>query len=103
MSLKIGYIASVIYQNLSDLIVKPGRSGQEPAGSWPGPGSGSEGRDNGFYESNPLALQAWAYHLQGDLNKASQHFREVEALEKEINSSIRYLYSLIEAFGMLTT
>jgi ATP/maltotriose-dependent transcriptional regulator MalT len=29
---------------------------------------------NKNYEWSSLAYQAWAYHLQGDLEKASQHF-----------------------------
>jgi tetratricopeptide (TPR) repeat protein len=46
------------------------------------------------FEFTSLADQAWAYHLQGDLDKASQHFRDAEALKKEIDPSESYLYSL---------
>jgi tetratricopeptide (TPR) repeat protein len=46
------------------------------------------------YERNSLAFQAWAYHLQGDLDKASQHFRDAEALEKELDSLRSHLFSL---------
>ncbi len=45
-------------------------------------------------ERGSLACQAWAYHLQGDLDKASQHFRDAEALEKERDPSLSYLCSL---------
>jgi tetratricopeptide (TPR) repeat protein len=49
---------------------------------------------NKNYEWSSLAYQAWAYHLQGDLEKASQHFRDAEALERENDSSKSYLYSI---------
>ena len=41
-----------------------------------------------------LAPQAWAYHLQGNLKKASRNFRDAEALEKENDSSISHLSGL---------
>jgi tetratricopeptide (TPR) repeat protein len=44
------------------------------------------------FEIHSLARQAWAYHLLGDLAKASQHFRDAECLEKEINPSLSHLY-----------
>jgi len=46
------------------------------------------------HEFCSLAYQAWACHLKGDLDKASQHFRDAEALAKEYDPSESYLYSL---------
>ena len=85
--------ASVGYQNLSDLYCYRG----DLARSLQAAGQALDlarraGRKD--YECNSLAYQAWAYHLQGDLDKASQHFRDAEALEKERDPSVSYLYSL---------
>ena len=47
------------------------------------------------YECSSLAYQAWAYHLQGDLETAGQKFKEAEALQKRKDASKLYLYSLV--------
>jgi tetratricopeptide (TPR) repeat protein len=49
---------------------------------------------NTDYESRSLAYQAWAYFLQGDLEKASQAFLEAEALQQDQYASNMYLYSI---------
>ena len=49
---------------------------------------------NANYECASMAHHAWACHLQGDLEKASQEFLEAEALQKKLGSSELYLYSL---------
>jgi tetratricopeptide (TPR) repeat protein len=41
-----------------------------------------------------LACQAWAAHLRGDLAAAGAAFRGAEALGREIEPDVRYLYSL---------
>ena len=85
--------ASMGYQNLSNLYCYRGdlarslqAAGQALDLAWR---AGSKD-----YDSSSRAYQAWAYHLQGDLDKASQHFRDAEALVKESNPSLSYLYSL---------
>jgi len=40
-----------------------------------------------------LAYQAWAAHLRGDLETAGMAFQQAEALEREIDPDVRYLYS----------
>jgi tetratricopeptide (TPR) repeat protein len=45
-------------------------------------------------ERNSLAWQAWAAHLQGDLEVAGAAFVQAETLEREIDSTVRYLYSM---------
>jgi hypothetical protein len=45
-------------------------------------------------EMMSLAYRAWAEHLAGDRGAAEASFRQAEALEREIDSSKRYLYSL---------
>ena len=46
------------------------------------------------HERNSLALQAWAAHLRGDTETADKAFGQAETLEKELDSKVRYLYSL---------
>jgi tetratricopeptide (TPR) repeat protein len=50
--------------------------------------------ENKQEERDSLAWQAWAAHLRGDLDAASAAFQQAEALEREIDSDVRYLYSL---------
>ena len=87
-----GY-ASAIYQNLSDLYLSRGDMARslQVAGKALDLARRAGGKN---YELYSLIHQAWAYHLQGDLDKASRHFREAEALEKESDSSKSYLYSV---------
>ena len=95
INLEYGYWtrASENYQNLSDLYCHRG----DLARSLQAAGRALNmarrcGRK--YYESDSLAYQAWAYHLQGDIDKASQHFRDAEALDRENYPSLLYLGSL---------
>lgn len=45
-------------------------------------------------ESDSLACQGWAAYLQGDVETAGTVFQQAETLEREIDSSKLYLYSL---------
>lgn len=45
-------------------------------------------------EAISLEWQAWAAHLRGDLEMASETFAQAEALEREIASDIQYIYSV---------
>lgn len=85
--------ASATYQNLSDLYCFRGDLARslQAAGQALDLARRAEKKD---YQRNALAHQARTYHLQGDLDKASKHFREAEALEKEYDPSVSYLYSL---------
>ena len=51
-------------------------------------------RTNQHMERNSLAYIAWATHVRGDLDAASEAFAKAEALEKETDSRKQYLYSL---------
>jgi len=44
-------------------------------------------------ECQSMAHQAWAAHLSGDLESASDVFQQAEALGREMASATRYLYS----------
>lgn len=84
--------ASIVYQNLSDLYCYLGdlTKSQEAAGQAIGMARSAGKMD---CRRSTLDSPAWIYHLQGDLKKASRHFREAEALEKEYDFSKSYLYS----------
>ncbi len=45
-------------------------------------------------ERNSFSSQAWVAHLLGDIKAASEGFKQVEALEREIDPDKKYLYSL---------
>ena len=45
-------------------------------------------------ERNSLAYEAWAAHLRGDAAAAAAAFGQAEALEREIDPTVRTLYSL---------
>jgi tetratricopeptide (TPR) repeat protein len=45
-------------------------------------------------ERTSLGFQALADHLRGDLEAAGAAFRQAEALEQEIDSTVHYLYSI---------
>ena len=85
--------ASMGYQNLSELYCSRGDLARSLQAAGQALGLA---RLAGYkrFERNSLAYQAWAYHLQGDMDKASQYFRDAEALEKENNPSLLYLFSL---------
>ncbi len=84
--------ACTVYRNLSDLYCSRGDLARslQAAGQALDLARRARRKDHVFLS---LAHQAWAYHIQGDLNKASRHFQEAEALEKVDNSSVSYLYS----------
>jgi tetratricopeptide (TPR) repeat protein len=50
--------------------------------------------ENKLDEGSSLSRQAWAAHLLGDVETATDAFRQAEALEREINPTVQYLYSL---------
>ncbi|MEE8389392.1 MAG: hypothetical protein V3S14_01165 [Anaerolineae bacterium] len=50
--------------------------------------------ENKQEECYSLAYQAWAAHLRGDLEAAGVAFQQAEALEREIDPDVRYLYGL---------
>ena len=83
-------IASRCYQNLSDLYSLRGEldRGAKVAGEASDLARHAGARDN---ESRSLAYKAWILHLQGDVEKAGQAFKEAEALVKKIDSSQLYL------------
>lgn len=83
--------ASVVYQNLSDLYCNRGNLAKslQAADQALDLARRAEIKD---YECDSLLYQAQAHHLQGDLDKASQHFREAKALKIENDPSKSYLY-----------
>ncbi len=85
--------ASRTYQNLSDLHCSRGDLARslQAAGQATDLARRAESKD---HECNSMAYQAWAYHLQGDMDKAGRYFLDAEALEKEYDPSKSYLYSL---------
>jgi tetratricopeptide (TPR) repeat protein len=58
------------------------------------PGDLARRAENEHDECQSLSLQAWAAHLRGELEAAGVAFAQAEALEREIDSTKRYLYSL---------
>ena len=84
--------ASVDYQNLSDLYCYRGDLARSLQAAGQALDLARRGGSKDF-EKSSLARQAWACHLQGDLDKASQHFRDAEALERARDPSKSYLYS----------
>jgi tetratricopeptide (TPR) repeat protein len=85
--------ASTRYRNLSDLYCCRGDLARSLQAAGQALDLARRGGKKDF-ECYSLARQAWAYYLKGDTDKASQHFRDAEALEKENNSPLSYLYSL---------
>jgi len=49
---------------------------------------------NKMIEGNAFAYEAYALHLLGDLDRASESFQRSEALERKINPQVKYRYSL---------
>ena len=45
-------------------------------------------------QTNSLAFQAWAFHLQGKLDLANKTFSESEFVQRELQSDFRYLYHI---------
>lgn len=45
-------------------------------------------------ERNSLKWQAWTAHLRGEVAAAGEAFRQAQALQRDIDSSVQYLYSL---------
>ncbi|HQN31202.1 MAG TPA: tetratricopeptide repeat protein, partial [Methanothrix soehngenii] len=85
--------ASTKYQNLSDLYCNRGDldSSLQAAGQALDLARRAESKSD---ERDSLVIQAWAHHLQGDLDKANKHFREAETLEKKHDPSKSHLYGL---------
>ncbi|MEM9271641.1 MAG: trypsin-like peptidase domain-containing protein [Cyanobacteria bacterium P01_F01_bin.143] len=85
--------ASIGYQNLADLYVDLGKLNSSVEAA-------SEAlklihlADHKWGEQISLSKQAWAAHLQGDLETASSAFQDAEVLEREIDPDKHYLYSL---------
>ncbi len=85
--------ASLGYQNLASLHVYLG----ELAAAGEAAGRSLElarRAENQRDERTSLAWAAWIAHLGGDLAAAGDLFRQAEALEREVDSAKRYLYSL---------
>jgi len=85
--------ASQGYQNLADLHAHLGAL-EASAGAARRALELAHRAENKRHERNSLAYSAWAAHLRGELKTAASAFRQAEALEGEIDSSMRYLYSL---------
>jgi tetratricopeptide (TPR) repeat protein len=84
---------SGIYQNLSEIYIYSGELARSLKASGEALELARRAKTTG-YERNSLAYQACAFHLQGDLEKASRKFLGAEALEKVRDNSVLYLYSL---------
>jgi tetratricopeptide (TPR) repeat protein len=84
--------ASVGYRNLAVLHIRLGvlATAAEAAREALALAHRAENKED---ERNSLAWQAWIAHLRGDMATAGADFQQAEALEQEINSNERYLYS----------
>jgi tetratricopeptide (TPR) repeat protein len=84
--------ASATYQNLANLHASLGAltASAEAADQALALARQAENKQD---ECWSLAWQAWAAHLQGGLPAAAAAFAQAEALEQEIDSGKRYLYS----------
>jgi tetratricopeptide (TPR) repeat protein len=84
--------ASADYQNLASLHVYLGAlaASAEAASEALALARRAENKEG---ECDSLARQAWAAHLCGDLEVAGAAFQQAEALQQEIDSTERYLYS----------
>ncbi len=80
------------YANLAELYVNLGRLTENALAAAEALQLARRAEDNRS-ERNSLAYQAWVAHLCGDLERAQTLFQQAEALEREIDSRIRYLYS----------
>ena len=85
--------ASIGYNNLAELYAQLGKlnSSAEAANESLKLSRRAENKQD---ERNSLKWQAWAAYLQGDIETASAAFQGAESLEREIDSDVRYLYSL---------
>jgi tetratricopeptide (TPR) repeat protein len=85
--------ASMRYQNLAGLYAYLGDLA-ESAESAREAIALSDRAENKDYKRNSLAYLAYAAFLQGDGTTAGEAFQQAEALEREINPSVQYLYAL---------
>ncbi len=85
--------ASIGYQNLAELNAHLGRLAASATAAEEAL-TLARRAENKRDERNSLAYQAWAVHLRGQVDEASAAFQQAEALEREIESSVQYLYSL---------
>jgi tetratricopeptide (TPR) repeat protein len=85
--------ASIGYQNLAELyahlgeLTKSAQAAQQALDL-------ARRAENKRNEPDSLAYQAWAAHLHGELEAASAAFAQAEVLQREIDPTERYLYSL---------
>ncbi len=85
--------ASIGYQNLAGLNAYLGRLAASATATAEALTLARRAENKGD-ERNSLAYQAWAAHLRGQVDEASAAFQQAEALERENDSSVQYLYSL---------
>ena len=85
--------ASSIYRSLADIHSQLGALDASAKASREALALALRTEDRGA-QRNSLYRQAWAAHLYGDLKTAGLVFRQAERLEKELNSSVRFLYGL---------
>jgi tetratricopeptide (TPR) repeat protein len=80
---------SIIYENLTALYVHLGMLALAMSAAQQAlPRAQSTGR------ISSLAWQGWIFHLQGDIDRASETFRQAEMLERSRPKNHKYLYSL---------
>ncbi len=93
LSRKDWHKASAGYQNLTELYAYLGKL---TASAKAAREALTFARNAGSKEDECYSIkwQAWAAHLQGDLETASTAFQRAEALEREIEPDTLYLYSL---------
>ena len=84
--------ASVGYRNLAELYAHLGALADIADAAREALALARRAEDK-FGECQSMAYQAWAAHLGGDLDVASKIFQQAEAVERERDSDIRYLYS----------
>jgi len=85
--------ASRGYQNLADLYASLGRLAQSEQAAREALALARRA-ENKQHERKSLARQAWTAHLHGELDVAGVAFAQAEILEREIDSTKRYRYSI---------
>ncbi len=84
---------SMIYGNVADLRAYLGDLTDSSDAALEALALSRRAQDKGT-ERGSLSKQAWAAHLRGDLDAATKTFQEAEKVEREIDSDVRYLYSM---------
>jgi len=84
--------ASMTYQNLAEQYISLGAL-DESAGAARQALDLARRAENKYYEKNSLSYQAWAEHLQGNIQKANSLFEQSEMLVNEEHPSLTHLYS----------